>query len=310
MPGGSDGQVGFITEVTPGTALTVTKFLPFVSESVKQNIEYLDSQTLSARHTLRATKRGTGGVEGGITTELGNTTLATILKHCFGGVSTTGAGPYTHTYTPADLTGDSMTVQIGRPASTTTVHPFTYAGCKVQSWNIGANVGEIASLELNILGMTETTATSLAVASTDSAWAPFVFSEASVTIAAVAQTTVRSATIAGDNKLVSRVRLGSTSSLQPLQSGRRDYTGTITTDFDSLTHYNLFINATQAALVLAFNNGTQTLTFTMNVQFVGETPNVGGPDLLEQPLPYRCISGTSDAAAITAVLVNSESSAA
>jgi hypothetical protein len=314
VPGGSDGQVGFKTESVVGTAVVVDKFLPFVSEGVKNNITYLDSQTLSARHTVRATKRGTGGIEGPITTELANTTLATLLKHMFGGIATTGAGPYTHTASPADLTGDSMTVQIGRPATSTTVHPFTYAGVKVATWTITANVGEIATLELGLVGMTETTATGLAVASTDATWAPFTFSEAAVTIGGSASNDVRAVTLSGDNKVPLRYRLGSNTSREPLQVGLRDYTGTISTDFASLTDYNRYVNATQAALVVAFNNapsgGSQTLTFTYNVQFVGETPNVGGFDLLEQPLPFRAISSTSDAAAVTAVLVNSESSAA
>lgn len=310
MPGGADTQVGFITEVTPGTALTVTKFLPVRSETVRQNIEFVNSTTLSSRRTVRLTKRTTKAVEGAIVTELANTTLATILKHMFGTVGTTGAGPYVHTYSPADLTGDSLTIQIGRPASTTTVHPFTYAGCKIASWTIAATVGELATLELNVRGMSETTATALAAASYDSAWSPFVFTEAALTVAGVSAGTVREASLMGDNKIEFRHRLGSALSLQPLEIGVRDYTGTITTDFDALTHYNLFVNGTESALVFTFNNGTQTLVITMNVQFTGETPNVSGADLVAQVLPFRCISSTSDAAAITAVLTNSESSAA
>lgn len=309
MPGGSDGQIGFKTEVTPGTGVVVDKFLPFVSESIKQNIEWLDSKTLNARHTLKATKSGTAGVEGSISTELANTSLACLLKHMFGTVVTTGAGPYTHTVTPGDLTGDSMTIQVGRPSATSTVHPFTYAGCKIKDWEISADTGEIATLALNVVGMTETTATGLAVASYDAAWAPFVFREAAITLGGSASNNVRSISIKGENMLTQRFRLGSAYSKEPLQAGRRPYTGTVSTDFDSLTDYARYTAGTQAALVAAFNNGTQTLTITMNVQFVGETPNVGGYDLLEQPLPYRCISPTSDAAAITAVLVNSEASA-
>jgi hypothetical protein len=309
MPGGSDAQIGFKTETTPGTGVVVDKFMPFVSESIKQNIEWLDTKTLGARHTLKATKQGTSGVEGGITTELANTSLATILKHMFGTVVTTGAGPYTHTYTPGDLTGDSLTVQVGRPSSTSVVHPFTYAGCKIADWEISADTGEIAQLDLNILGMTETTATGLAVASFDATWAPFVFREATITLAGSGASNVRSVSIKGENMLTQRFRLGAATSKEPLQAGRRPYTGTISADFDALTDYNRYVNGTQAALVVAFSNGTQTLTFTMNVAFVGETPNVGGYDLLEQPLPFRCLSGTSDALAITAVLVNTEATA-
>lgn len=310
MPGGSDGQIGFKTEAVVGTAVVVDKFLPFVSESIKQPIEYLDSKTLTARHTIKATKAGTQAVEGGITTELANTSLATLLKHMFGTIVTTGAGPYTHTATPGPLTGKSMTIQGGKPDAAGVVHPFTYAGCKIGGWTISANTGEIASLELNILGMTETTATGLAVASYDATWAPFVFREAAVTVAGSPSNNVRSVSISGENQLSHRFRLGSGFSKEPLQAGLRPYTGTISADFDGLTDYNRYVNGTQAALVVAFNNGTQTLTFTMNVQFVGETPTVGGFDLVEQPLPFRCISATSDAAAITAVLVNSEASSA
>jgi len=310
MPGGADAQVGFVSEVTPGTIVTPTKFLPFRSESIKQNIEYVNTETMSARRTVRITKRTTAGVEGSISTELANTTLATLLKHMFGTVVTTGAGPFVHTATPGDLTGKSMTMQVGRPSSTATIHPFTYAGIKVGGWTISSTVGELAMLELAVKGMTETTATALAVASFDTSWSPFVFTEASLTVAGASAGTVRDVSLSGDNKVEFRHRLGLSTSLQPLENGVRDYTGTVTTDFDALTHYNLFVAGTQSALVLTFNNGTQSLVFTMNVQFTGETPTVGGFDLLGQPLPFRCISGTSDANAITAVLSNSEASAA
>ncbi len=310
MPGGNDGQIGFVSEVTPGTAVTVTKFLPFVTEGIKQNIEYLDSRTLTARHTLNATKSGTQGVEGPVVTELANTTLATLLKHMFGTIATTGAGPYTHTASPGPLTGKAMTVQVGRPDLGGTVRPFTYAGMKVASWEITANTGEIAGLSLNLRGMTETTATALATASFDSSWAPFVFREASITLGGSASNNVRSVSLAGDNQVPHRFRLGSGTSKEPLQGGVRPYTGTVSADFESLTDYNRFVNGTQAALVLAFNNGTQTFTITMNVQTVGETPTIGSPELVEQPLPFRCLSSTNDATAITAVLVNSESSSA
>lgn len=310
MPGGGDGQLGLVSEVTPGTLVTVTKFPPFLSENIKNNIAYMDSQTISARRTLRITKKGAQQVEGGISLELGNATIATLMKHMFGAVATTGAGPYTHTYTPGDLTGKSMTVQVGRPATTGTVHPFTYGGVKVREWTISCNVGEIAKLDVSVIGMSETTATALATASYDATWSPFVFTEGTVTVAGSAVGTVRSLSLTGTNMVDHRHRVGSSSALQPLEVGVRPYTGTITSDFDALTNYALFTAGTQAAVVLAFTNGTHSLTITMNAQFVGETPEVSGYELLAQPLPFRAMSGTSDAAAITAVLVNGESSAA
>jgi len=210
----------------------------------------------------------------------------------------------------ADLTGDSLTIQVGRPASSGTVHPFTYAGCKISDWTIAASVGEIAKLDFSVIGMTETTATGLASASYASDWEPFVFTEASLSIGGTSVATVRDVTLSGNNAIERRIRLGTATSVQPLEIGLRSYTGTITTDFDALTHYALFTAGTETALVQTFNNGTDTLVITSNVQFTGETPEVGGFDLLSQSLPFRCISSTSDAAAITAVLTNGEASAA
>jgi hypothetical protein len=187
---------------------------------------------------------------------------------------------------------------------------FTYAGCKISEWTIAASVGEIAKFDCNIIGMTETTATGLATASYPSTWAPFVFTEATVNITGSPVATVRDVSLTGNNAIERRIRLGVATSVQPLEIGLRSYTGTITTDFDALTHYNLFLAGTQTALVLKFDNGPDELTITMNIQFTGETPEVGGFDLLSQSLPFRCISSTTDAAAITAVLLNTETSAA
>lgn len=311
MPGGAEAQIGWASESVVGTAVTVTKFLPFRSENIKQNIEYMDTQTLSSRLTLRKTKAGRKSVEGGFTTELPNVTLATLLKHMMGtAAAPTGTGPYTHSFTPGATTALGLTVQVGRPATDGTVHPFTYAGCKVSEWTIAATVGEIATLEVSLIGMTETTGTALATAAYSSSWSPFVFTEAALTVAGGASSNVREITISGNNQIEARHRLGSATSKNPLGIGVREYAGTVVTDFDALTDYNRFVNGTEAALVATFTSGTDVLTITQNVQFVGETPEVSGNELLAQNLPYRALSSTSDAAAITIGLVNGDSTSA
>lgn len=308
-PSGADGQVGFVSETTPGTEVTVDQFVPVKSESIQNNITYLDTETISARKVLRLTKPGINAVSGGITTELANTTAATLLRHAFGTVATSGTDPYTHTFTPGDLTGESLTVQVGRPASDGTIHPFTYAGCKIQEWALSSEVDGIAEFALTLIGMSETTGTALATASYDSDWSPFTFVEGSVTIDGTAVSTVKSFNLSGANAVAHRHRIGSSDSLEPLEAGLREYTGQIVSDFDALTHYALYTAGTETAVVLKFDNGTETLTVTMNVQFTGETPTIDGFDMLEQTLPFRCVSSTSDADAITAELVNSEATA-
>jgi hypothetical protein len=307
-PAGVGAQFGYVSETTPGTAVTVDTFLPFNSENIKNNIERLDSNGLRAgRFVTAAWKPGAGLVSGTVEMELWNTDVATLFAHMFGAVATaTNASQWDYTYTPADLTGKSFTCQVGRPDITATVQPFTYAGCKVGKWAISSDLNSIAMLSLDIVGMTETTGTALASASYDSTLAPFVFTEASLSIGGATNNVVHSIELSGDNNLTERPRQGQSTSREYLANGFREYTGSATIDFEGLTQYNRFIAGDEAALVLTFDNGTETLVVTCNVRFDGETTEVGGPELLSENVPFKCVSATSDAAAITAVLTNAE----
>jgi hypothetical protein len=87
-------------------------------------------------------------------------------------------------------------------------------------------------------------------------------------------------------------------------------TGEIALDFVNYTAYSRMIAGTEGALVLAFNAGASAqLTITMNVFYTDAAMNVSGPGLVKQTLPFEVISATSDAAAITAVLINSDATA-
>lgn len=307
---GAAGQFGLKTETTVGTAITVDDFLPILSAAVKSEQSRLDSQGIRAgRLTKHAWKKGQTLNAGTVEMELWNVDVAPLFKHLFGAVSTAGSGPYTHTYTPGVLTGDSFTCQVGIPDISGTVNAFTYAGSKVNQWTIRAEIDQIATLSLDLVAMTQVTNTALASASYSSSLAPFVFTEASVTVGGSAVNTVKSVELMGNNGLTERVRLGAATSREYLENAVREYSGTLVMDFESLTEYNRYIAASEFAVVLAFNNGTQTLTFTMNCRYNGENPELG-PELVEQSLPFECVHATADASAITAVLVNTDASAA
>lgn len=310
-PSGISAQLGYVSESVYGTGVTVTKFLPFVSEKLAQQIERIESKGLRAgRKTLAKWKPGSKKVGGSIKLELPTRDIATLLNHCFGGVATTGTGPYTHTLTPGDLTGKSFTTQIGRPDITGTVQPFTYTGCKVKSWELSAGVDELVMLDLDVVAQAESTATALAAASYNTNLDVFSFVGATLTLAG-SEISVSKFSLKGDNGLLAeRFRSNGSTTKEPLEADFRAYTGTLEADFESLTAYNRFVNGTEASLVIALANGADTLTITMNVRFDGETPDVEGPTLVGQSLPFVALSSTSDAAAITAVLVNQDSSAA
>jgi hypothetical protein len=155
---GIAAQIGYALESTVGTPVTVTSFLPLVSESLTQERNRLESAGIIAGRRVLTSDQWNGGditVSGSVQHELYNRGLGKLFTAMFGAVTTTGAGPYTHTFTPGDLTGDALTVQVGRPATNGTVYPFTYAGMKIKTWEIACNAGEIATLGADLVGSRE-----------------------------------------------------------------------------------------------------------------------------------------------------------
>jgi hypothetical protein len=308
LQSGLAAQIGYGTESTYGTAVTVDRFYPLVSESITQEIERLESAGIIAgRRVLDSNQWAAGNItiSGSVEHELYDRQCGLLFRHMFGGVATSGAGPYTHTFTPGDLTNDHLTIQVGRPDVGGTVRPFTYAGCKITSWELACSVGEIATLGLEIVGKSETTATALATAAYSATALPVTFVHGAVTIGGSA-VAVSEATLKGDNGYnTDRRFLNDQTIKEPLEAGLRTYDGELSAEFESLTQYNRFVNGTTAALVLTFTVGSNTLTVTTNVRFDGATPTVGGPDIVGQPIPFKCI-GSTDAAAITAVYVTGD----
>ena len=226
---------------------------------------------------------------------------------------TAGAGPYTHTATPGDLAGKSLSIQVGRPDIAGVVRPFSYTGCKIATAELGFSVNEYAQMTLGIYGAHEDTGQALGTASYPASYAPFVFTAGSVSVAG-SGFDVKEGSLSIDNGLATdRHFIRSTTPerpKEPLEANRRAITGELTADFVDLTAYNRFVSGTEAALVLTFNSGASSiLTVTMNVRYDGTTPNIGGDELLEQSLPFKAVSGTSDAAAITVVTTNSDAAA-
>lgn len=312
-PAAFAGQVGFKTESTYGSAVTVDLFHPgLLSESIQLEVERINSQGIRAgRRVNHAWVEGRQTVSGNVEVELWDEPAATLLNHMFGTINTTGSGPYTHTASPGDLSSKSFTLGFGRPDLAGTVQSFVYAGCKIGQWELSCAVGEIPTLSLDVTAQSEATGGSLASASYPTA-APFVFTQASVSTGGTENTTVNSVTLSGNNGLrADRHRLNSAQINEQIEQSVREYTGTIEADFEDLTEYNRFVNGDEFALVLDFDNQTDSLTITMNVRYDGQTPTLpGGGGTLMQTLPFFVTSGTSDSDGIEAVLVNAESTSA
>lgn len=154
---GQSSQIGFARETTPGTPVTAATFLPLVSESLTEAHERLESAGIIAGRRVLDSDQWNGGpvtIEGDVQLELSQQNMGLLLKSALGANSTTGGGnPYTHTITPGDLSDDSLTIQVGRPGVGGTVHPFTFRGCAITSWELAMNVDEIVTWGMSVASM-------------------------------------------------------------------------------------------------------------------------------------------------------------
>ncbi len=305
-------SLGYAKEPTAGTREVPDHFIEHVSESMVLDQKKIKSSGLSAgRRTLKGFSNGNASVGGSVEMELVPEGIGELLELCMGGLVTTGSGPYTHTLTPGDLS--TGTFQFGRPSTDGTVHAFEYTGCMVDSWELSCDAtgdGSMVTFSFTLAGQAEDTGQTLATVSYPTITARWTSVQASLTVAGSAYC-VNSFSLSGSNNIDSDYKVCAATAGKPTvrESGLREYTGTMTADFDSLVQYNRYKSTDESALVISIDDGTSSLVITTNVMYTGATPTVDGPEVLKQESPFECLSATSDAAAITMVLTNGDSAA-
>lgn len=311
---GLAAQAGLKVESTYGTAVTVDRFFPLVSESLTEEIDRLESAAILAGRRILDSEQSAAGnvnISGDLGFELYQQNTGVLWQVCLGAVSTSGSDPYTHAVTPGDLSDDFFTLQIGKPDVAGTVQPFTFASCMVSEWELSAKAGEIPTFGMSLVGKNLATGTALASASYgDGDAVPFTFAHGTVEVATVA-TSVKEITLKGNNGLdVERYFLGDDERSQPIEADHRVYDGEFTVEFSGLTQYNRFRNHTETALELLFNAGSSAqCNVTLNVRFDGSTPTVDGKGIVTMTCPFKVLGDGSDSDGISVDVINSDSAA-
>lgn len=300
--------------LTPGTgygdAVTVTRFLEFTNETLKLDIGRIESAGLRSGNRVQRTDRWTSnrkGAGGDIELEVPSKGIGMLLKHILGTVAittpTNGVLTRKHSHTLADPAGKSLTIQISRPDTGGTVRPFTYKGCKVTDWELSNDLDALLMLKATVDAQDEDTSIGLAAASFASAFEEFTFVGGQITLAA-ANYDITKFSLTGKAGLKTDRYFIRSNSLkkEPLLSEMADLTGQLDADFTDLSGYTRFTAGSLAAVTATWT-GSQIenvaspgpyfykLQVTLpNVRFDGETPNVGGPDIVPQNLPFKVLS--------------------
>lgn len=306
---GIAAQIGYAAETTYGTYATPTRFLEVNAFAVKNAIERIESNALRSTNRVLRSDRWVAnpkGVAGTVEHEVQSKGFGLLFKHMLGGaaIATPSGGTNTRdqTFTLGDTYGLSLTVQAGIPDVSGTVQPFSWLGTKVASWTLTNDVDGILMLELTLDGASETTAESLAAASYPASSELLTYVGGLITIGGVAYD-VTSFELTGENGLKTDryfIRQN-TAKMEPIIAAPVGLSGSIGSEFVDLTQYQRFTAGTVGAVVAKWEGSTIESSFKYTVQvtlpavrFDGETPEVGGPDVVPATFPFRVLNDGSN----------------
>lgn len=310
-----DAFVGAADEVTYGTVVAPTEFFEFNEEDVSGVYERIESEGLRAGTKVLRSDRwvpNPKGAEGGITMEVVDKGFDFWLNHMLGAVSAgavaSGVKPYTGTI--GEINGKSFSLQIARPASDGTNHPFTYGGCKVAEWELLSAVDGVLQLAVTVDAAsesvpdgTEAGVYALAVPAYPADAKLLTFVGGTVEIGGTAFAVTETKVACNNGLKVDRYAMRgaqSTSKREPKEEAMRELTFELTGEFEGTEHSQRVAAAIAADAMATISllwegvavagGGVPSLQVTVPVSRFDEAPaNVGGSELIEQALTGKIL---------------------
>lgn len=321
IPSGLSGQVGFVEEPTWGTPVTVSRFLEFVSESIKTNVQRVETKGIRGQLVQRADRTHVyvKDAHGSLTLPVANKNMGLLFEHWLGLNTITGAGAnksHAITVSATNKSGKGLTIQVGRPDTSGTVRAFTYEGGKIVSGELNLDADGALMFVPEFDFQTLLVATALASASYVTTQENFYYDQAgTLTVGGTNMAPVKSFKFKfTPARKIDRRGLGNVKSEQ-VPNGEWVGTGTLECEFTDRTAYDSFVAGTTAALSLPFTLSTvipttavpYSLTLAIPlIQYTEGNVNVDGPDVLKQSLAFKILDDGSSSP-ITLTYVTSDS---
>lgn len=304
---GLSAQYGMKRETTYGTAVVVDRFLDIISSDIATTIGEIETELLGQQYlTTGGARSYAKGAEGNVELPVMTKGMGVLFEQVFGNGTSAQVGStteYKQTYTPASTNGPSATVQLGKPAVSGTVHPFTYAGGKVTGWEFAMEIDGALTLTVDWVFASVTTGTALASPSYSAGRTQFTWDKATLTWGGTA-VCVRQFSIKGERALdTERYCLGSTARKEPILNGISSVTIDAEGEFAGLDLYNDFVAGTQKALVITALGDTipaesnpYKVVFTIAAAKLTDAaePTIDGPEILTQPATFKALSNGTD----------------
>ena len=292
----------------PGSPAAIQ--IPYVSESLSGTREQNVSDVINGTRNPSRPFQGNTDVGGDITVPVDKRYFGYWLKALLGAPTTTGAGPYTHTYKINDTNClPSMVIQ---KDMSDIPRFYKYNGVKVasMSMSIGGS-GELLAT-FSLVGATVAdSASDYDATPTTHSYEQYRQLDAAVNEGGSASSEFTSIDIDMNNNLDTDVfTIGGGGTRSSLPEGKMSLTGSGVILYDNQTLYDKAKNATETSIEAVFTRGSESLTIDFNeVEYGLQDPQVGGNEGLVLNLDFQAYDDDDAAnSAVVVTLINDISS--
>lgn len=305
-------SLGFGEESTWGTAVARTHWYRGITESMARKVSRKPRPTLaeatgSRNRKFHYTESDTAG--GSVELLMTYEGCGLLLKHVLGGTPTTTgpvSGIYTHTYTLAGNLPTGLTHEVIRGNGTAEV----FEGCKVSKATLKIVAGGLMTLALDLVAETSGGRVAAGTATFTTNDLPVVHNQAGVFTWNAQTYTLKSFELTIDNKLATRMLLGSNLTAEPVPSDFLDVNCKVEVEWNNDNLVTALTADTQADASIAFTGtGSRTLTVNLHNLYLEEVSDpVSGVGVVAQSATFRAESDGTDEG-VSVVLTNTQSSA-
>jgi len=295
-------------ETTYGTGVTPTEGMEALSDDVQmqREVEKVQGIRLFAPHLIIEKTRAARGT---VPCIFNFEEIGLALKNFFGGVTTTGAGPFTHTFPPSagipagGRAGFSVTAEMRRDGALN----WRYVGGKIVALALSASVEKIAQIDWGYFFKDQDNTQSPGTPTFPTPRAT-AMKDISASFDGTALD-LRSIDISAEFGVDEPYGGGSALVIKEPQESVLVVAGTTEAYFDSMAQYDKFKNFSDVDVAVVLSDGTLSLTLNMNkTKLLQATPPQRGRERLIAAYEFEAYFDVTATQNLQAILVNNDAS--
>ena len=288
---GRTGAIGLGEESTWGTAVASSVWRPLISGSLLRNVSRIPNTDLMAGAAMPR-RHFTESEEAGGSIELLATydNVGILVKAALGALATTGAGPYTHTYTMAS-TLPSLTMELIRGTAT---NSEAFEGCKVASITFECSAGSEMTISAEIIAETAAARSAASTPSFSSTETIVLHHQATAINFNSANYDLASFRLTLTNSIARRQLLGSKLTQEPLRSDFASVECAVTLEATDVLYTALHAD-TQGDAEITWSSGADSIVFTIQNAWISEASDpISGAGIVTQDVVFNGESDGTD----------------